>query len=108
MCGTLDYLPPEMVQHKVYDKSVDLWCLGVLTYEFLVGNPPFEMEAVDATYDKIVRVSYTVPEFVSHLAKDFIACLLKKEPSKRMLLGDAKKHPWIVEYAQKLADDTSK
>ncbi|KAG9508908.1 Aurora kinase A-A, partial [Fragariocoptes setiger] len=100
MCGTLDYLPPEMVQRRVYDKNVDLWCLGVLTYEFLVGNPPFEMEKFEDTYSRIVQVIYTVPPHVSPEAKDFIAKLLKKEPKARMSLANAKKHPWIVSKAQ--------
>lgn len=42
LCGTLDYLPPEMVEGKDHSEKVDLWALGVLTYEFLVGVPPFE------------------------------------------------------------------
>ena len=44
MCGTLDYLPPEMVagKNQSYDKSIDIWCLGVLTVEFVQGKPPFE------------------------------------------------------------------
>ncbi|KAK9508723.1 hypothetical protein O3M35_006214 [Rhynocoris fuscipes] len=42
LCGTLDYLPPEMVQGKAYSDKVDHWCLGVLCYELLVGAPPFE------------------------------------------------------------------
>ena len=42
LCGTLDYLPPEMVLGKEHSEKVDLWALGVLTYEFLCGNPPFE------------------------------------------------------------------
>lgn len=42
LCGTLDYLPPEMVEGKDHTAKVDLWALGVLTYEFLVGSPPFE------------------------------------------------------------------
>ena len=42
-CGTLDYLPPEMVEVKGYDEKVDLWSLGVLCYEFLVGEPPFDV-----------------------------------------------------------------
>merc|ERR1719163_2427432 len=41
-CGTLDYLPPEMVHNKRYTQRVDVWGLGVLLYEFLVGRPPFE------------------------------------------------------------------
>lgn len=42
LCGTLDYLPPEMVQGEAHDSCVDVWSLGVLCYEFLVGAPPFE------------------------------------------------------------------
>ena len=42
MCGTFDYLPPEMVEGKEHDSNVDLWSLGVLMYEFLTGAPPFE------------------------------------------------------------------
>lgn len=98
MCGTLDYLPPEMVQHKVYDKSVDLWCLGVLAYEFLVGSPPFEMETLDGTYDKILKVQYDCPETMTDLAKDFIDRLLQKKPQERMPLSEAKQHDWIVKY----------
>lgn len=42
LCGTLDYLPPEMVERKDHNEKVDHWALGVLAYEFLVGKPPFE------------------------------------------------------------------
>lgn len=42
MCGTLDYLPPEMIEGKEHSEKVDYWALGVLTFEFLVGKPPFE------------------------------------------------------------------
>ena len=52
MCGTLDYLPPEMVSktRTDYDKSIDIWGLGILTYEFCVGHPPFESNTVGETY----------------------------------------------------------
>jgi len=52
LCGTLDYLPPEMVEGKEHDSAVDIWSLGVLTYEFLVGHPPFESEHSRDTYKK--------------------------------------------------------
>lgn len=42
LCGTLDYLPPEMVEGKEHSEKVDYWALGVLTYEFICGAPPFE------------------------------------------------------------------
>ncbi len=50
MCGTLDYLPPEMVENESHDENVDLWSLGILCYEFLVGKPPFETETHQETY----------------------------------------------------------
>lgn len=41
-CGTLDYVPPEMALGKDYDLKSDNWAIGILTYELLVGKPPFE------------------------------------------------------------------
>lgn len=45
LCGTLDYLPPEMVEKKAHTEKVDYWALGVLTFEFVSGFPPFEDRA---------------------------------------------------------------
>ena len=50
MCGTLDYLPPEMIEGQTHNERVDHWALGILTYEFLVGKPPFEAESNQDTY----------------------------------------------------------
>ncbi|XP_015278979.1 PREDICTED: aurora kinase B-A-like, partial [Gekko japonicus] len=54
MCGTLDYLPPEMIEGKSHDEKVDVWCIGILCYEFLVGHPPFESPSHSETYRRIV------------------------------------------------------
>lgn len=74
-CGTLDYLPPEMVVPRAadqsYDSRVDIWSLGVLTYEFLVGEAPFE-DTPAMTTRKIARGDMKIPSFVSPLATDFI------------------------------------
>ncbi|XP_028117094.1 serine/threonine-protein kinase Aurora-3 isoform X2 [Camellia sinensis] len=50
MCGTLDYLAPEMVENKAHDYAVDNWTLGILCYEFLYGVPPFEAESQTDTF----------------------------------------------------------
>lgn len=73
MCGTLDYLPPEMLQgnSNYYNEKVDLWSLGVLMYEFLVGEAPFEDTPV-MTQRRITRCEMTIPAFVSTEAKDLI------------------------------------
>ena len=96
LCGTLDYLPPEMIENKDHDHSVDIWALGVLAYEFLVGSPPFEAEGHSETYRRIVKVDLRFPAHVSADARDFIARLLRKEPRQRMPLDAVKHHPWIV------------
>jgi aurora kinase B len=41
-CGTLDYVPPEIVTGEFYDEKADIWCLGVLCYELSTGKAPFE------------------------------------------------------------------
>lgn len=74
-CGTLDYLPPEMIPRSgkdgSYNEKVDLWSLGVLTYEFLVGEAPFEDTKV-MTQKRIARADMTIPSFVSPEARDLI------------------------------------
>ncbi len=72
MCGTLDYLPPEMVEGKEHNNNVDLWCLGVLLYELLVGHPPFEENGQALTQKRIRKVDFTIPPYVSIQAQDLI------------------------------------
>nr|KAF6409044.1 aurora kinase C [Rousettus aegyptiacus] len=55
MCGTLDYLPPEMIEGRTYNEKVDLWCIGVLCYELLVGSPPFESTSHSETCRRILQ-----------------------------------------------------
>lgn len=73
MCGTLDYLPPEMIEGQYYDSSVDQWCLGVLCYEFLVGNPPFEADGSEKTYARIKFLDFKFPSYLSAGSKDLIS-----------------------------------
>jgi len=61
LCGTLDYLPPEMVEGREHGPGVDVWGLGVLAYEFLFGGPPFEAAGHQETYRRIVRVDLRFP-----------------------------------------------
>ncbi|KAF5099070.1 hypothetical protein DV451_003101 [Geotrichum candidum] len=96
MCGTLDYLPPEMVEAKEHDYRVDIWSLGILTYEFLVGNPPFEEQGHTATYRRISKVDLRIPSFVSPEAADIIKRFLQHSPEKRFPLEQVVNHPWIT------------
>merc|ERR1712179_381589 len=100
MCGTLDYLPPEMVEGGYHDESVDLWSLGVLCYEFLAGRPPFETDSHSATYERILNVQIKWPKHFSSGAKDLIAKLLKRKPKDRLPLVQVLEHPWIVQNSK--------
>ncbi len=80
MCGTLDYLPPEMVEGHEHDEKVDIWSLGVLCYEFLCGKPPFEAESHAETYRRITHVDIKWPQTMSPGILEFCFILaLKKE-----------------------------
>ncbi|KAJ2665670.1 spindle assembly checkpoint kinase [Coemansia sp. RSA 1200] len=99
LCGTLDYLPPEMVEGRDHSASVDLWSLGVLAYEFLVGVPPFEdLQSHKATYRRIAKVDLHIPAFVSSEAADLIKGLLQYDGAKRLPLKDVLNHPWITKH----------
>ncbi|ADV22068.1 AUR protein kinase [Cryptococcus gattii Ru294] len=102
LCGTLDYLPPEMVEGKEHTAAVDLWALGVLTYEFVVGGPPFEdLSGNAATYRRIRNVDLHVPSWVSPEATDLIKRLLRYKPEDRLPLSQVMIHPWIKMYEKK-------
>ncbi|KAK2889687.1 hypothetical protein Q8A67_015062 [Cirrhinus molitorella] len=101
LCGTLDYLPPEMIEGKTHDEKVDLWSLGVLCYEFLVGRPPFETKSHEETYRKISRVEFTYPAHVSEGSRDLINRLLKHNPMHRLPIQGVMVHPWVVENSTK-------
>lgn len=96
LCGTLDYLSPEMVNGQTHDEKVDLWSIGVLCYEFLVGKPPFESTSYDETYKKISKAIITFPPKVPDGARDLIKRLLVVNPNNRLNLDGILNHPWIV------------
>ncbi|XP_063260277.1 aurora kinase A isoform X3 [Prinia subflava] len=101
LCGTLDYLPPEMIEGRTHDEKVDIWSLGVLCYEFLVGKPPFETQSYQETYKAISRVEFKFPPFVTEGARDLISRLLKHNPFHRLPLKDVLLHPWITANSTK-------
>lgn len=104
MCGTLDYLPPEMIEGKEHSEKVDYWALGVLTFEFLCGKPPFEdltgqqggspfqlflhilADVILATYKRICRVDLHIPDTVSPEAGDLIKRVRCPPPSHQHFL----------------------
>ncbi|GAB0088697.1 Aurora kinase [Sergentomyia squamirostris] len=96
LCGTLDYLPPEMIQGKPHTKTVDLWNLGVLCYELLSGEAPFMADGYTDTYRKIAKLDYKIPPYFSKSATHLISQLLVANPDGRLPLDKVMTHPWIL------------
>ena len=107
-CGTLYYFPPEVLLSKEYDKSCDMWALGVVLYSLLSGCYPFyassgaESSAAalsPSVESRIVNGTFSFPSpewsHISHLAKDLIRQLFATDPKKRLTVEGLLEHPWV-------------
>jgi len=107
LCGTLDYLSPEMIEGKEHTHLVDVWSVGVLLYEFLVGKPPFETDGHAETYRAICRavVEWPAERDIDPAAKQLCAQLLAYEPEHRIALSAVLQHAFITKHvsAEQLA-----
>ncbi|KEI39205.1 uncharacterized protein L969DRAFT_87146 [Mixia osmundae IAM 14324] len=85
LCGTPDYLAPEIVQSKGYNKSVDWYALGVLMFEMLAGWPPFFTEDTNPMrlYERIIAGKIRYPSHFLPDAKDLLRNLLTSDLTKR-------------------------
>lgn len=83
-CGTPDYIAPEILQELEYGASVDWWALGVLMYEMMAGQPPFEAENEDDLFDSILQDDVLYPVWLSKEAVSILKGFMTKNPAKRL------------------------
>ncbi|TYI24178.1 hypothetical protein ES332_A06G215500v1 [Gossypium tomentosum] len=100
MCGTLEYMSPEIVLGKGHDKAADWWSVGILLYEMLTGKPPFSGGNRQKIQDKIIKEKIKLPAFLSSEAHSILKGLLQKDASKRLGSGqggseEIKRHKWF-------------
>ena len=108
LCGTPDYLCPEIVTGQGHGKGCDWWTLGILIYEMLASFPPFVADEPIETYRKIIRGRIRFPRYFSQEVRDLIRGLLHNKPQRRLGVmkhkgvsepADAiRKHPWYSNF----------
>ncbi|XP_068855211.1 LOW QUALITY PROTEIN: protein kinase C gamma type [Aphelocoma coerulescens] len=99
-CGTPDYIAPEIIAYQPYGKSVDWWSFGVLLYEMLAGQPPFDGEDEDELFQSILEQTVTYPKALSREAVAICKGFLTKHPGKRLGAGpggeqEVRGHPFF-------------
>ncbi|KAF7257619.1 hypothetical protein EG68_05018 [Paragonimus skrjabini miyazakii] len=83
LCGTPNYIAPEVLNKGGHSFEVDCWSLGCILYTLLVGSPPFETNKLEETYARIKQNEYKIPYRISAPASKLIRALLHAEPSMR-------------------------
>eukprot|EP00004_Rigifila_ramosa_P009014 TRINITY_DN2046_c0_g1_i7.p1 TRINITY_DN2046_c0_g1~~TRINITY_DN2046_c0_g1_i7.p1 ORF type:complete len:475 (-),score=128.58 TRINITY_DN2046_c0_g1_i7:81-1505(-) len=101
ICGTAEYLAPEVVDGRGYDKSVDWWTLGTLLFEMLTGKPQFLADSMPEIFNMILHHSITIPSGLSGECSGLLCGLLDRNPETRLGAGptDAesiKAHPFFA------------
>ena len=102
-CGTIEYMAPEIINNEQYDKSIDIWSLGVLLFELIHGYSPFSINhnikkhfSMNDLIENIKNDNFEIRRNVSFQCKDIIEKMLEKDSKKRICVEDIFKHDFII------------
>lgn len=98
MCGTPNYISPEVAMRTAHGQPADVWGLGIMMYTLLVGRPPFDTDGVASTLKKVVSSELMIPIHMSAEARDLLDQLLQKDPNARCRLDDVLRHPFMRKH----------
>uniref|UniRef100_A0A8P4G540 Serine/threonine-protein kinase PLK3 n=1 Tax=Dicentrarchus labrax TaxID=13489 RepID=A0A8P4G540_DICLA len=96
ICGTPNYLAPEVLNRQGHGTESDVWSLGCVMYTLMCGNPPFETLDLKETYKCIKEVRYNLPSSLSPAAQKLISGILQKNPSDRLSLDQILNHEFFT------------
>lgn len=106
LCGTPNYISPEVASRSSHGLKTDVWSLGCLLYTLLVGRPPFDTNGVKSTLTQVVMGNYSIPDHISAEARDLIQRLLCKDPIKRLEIHQVISHPFMLKMNQNTPMDS--
>ncbi|CAI5681019.1 unnamed protein product [Oreochromis niloticus] len=96
LCGTPNYIAPEVLCKKGHSYEVDVWSLGCILYTLLVGKPPFETSCLKETYNRIKKNNYTIPWHINPAATALIKRMLHADPTQRPTIAELQADEFIT------------
>ncbi len=99
-CGTVEYMAPEIFGSENYDFGVDIWSLGILLYEMVIGHSPFKAKNMKSVILNIKSHDLTYEKPLSHECRNLIEKILNINPQKRLKIKDILEHPFVKKYSK--------
>lgn len=96
LCGTPNYLAPEILLKTGHSYQVDVWSLGCIVFTLAVGKPPFETTDLQDTYKRIKDNQYHIPSTLSRPLSEFIESMLRADPTERPTMTSILNNPYLV------------